>query len=176
MKRYLFIFLLVFVLPAKAVDLFGVKLQDASRDQLRNAVINSGISLISEAGDDVFYDVYNSNQVLHNSSRLYLGFVKKDGKFAFAEYEFNGLQQQEMLQKLNAKYGKARKSNGKYLTDAAWSWQINSITITLQTDWQAYKTRLNYQNPAALKQLKQERLAFQSGVKRQQSIFPEHAY
>lgn len=176
MKHFILVFLLFFLAPAKAVDLFGMQLQDASRNQLRNALIKSGVRLISEAGDAVFYDTYNSEQVLLNSTHLYLGFVKQDGKFAFAEYEFNGLQQQAMLQKLIAKYGKAQKSNGKYLTDATWTWQINSIIITLKTDWQAYKTRLTYYNPVMLKRLKQEQQAYLAGVDRQQSNFPEQAY
>lgn len=176
MKYFTAIIFLLFLTPLKAVDLFGIQLQDASRNQLRNAVLKSGIRLISEAGDEDSYDIYNSEPLLLNSSRLYLGFVKKDEKFAFAEYEFNGLKQQEMLQKLIAKYGKAEKSNGKYLTDASWKWQQNSIIISLKTDWHNYKTRLTYQNPAALKQFKQERQAYLAEVNRQRGIFQELAY
>ena len=176
MKNFIIILLLVCSVQAQAVDLYGVQLREASRDQLLNALKNSGIRLISEAGKDDFYDVYDSSQVLPNSTRFYLGFVKKDGKFAFAEYEFNGLQQRQMLQRLIAKYGKARKINGQYLTDASWTWQIDSITISLKADWGAYKTRLTYQNPAALKQLKQERRVFLAGAEKQQDLLSQQTY
>lgn len=163
--KYLLIFvLLAAISPAKAVELFGIKLLDASRDSFRVAVRNSGISVISEAGDDAFYDVYNSSEALQNLSRFYFGFVKKDRKFAFAEYEFRGLQQQRLLQKLNEKYGKGQKTKGKFITDTEWTWQVNAIKISLKPDWNAYKTRLIYQNPDALQRLRQEQSNFTAGI------------
>lgn len=176
MKRLIFIILLVFIHPAQAVDLFGVNLQDASRGQLRNALKNSGIRLLSEAGVDALYDVYKSDQLLHNSTRLYLGFVNKDKQFAFAEYEFKGLRHQELLQKLITKYGKAQKTGGKYFNDGSWKWKIDSITISLETDWQAYKTRLTYKNPVAMQQLKQEQRLLQAKTNQQQKKFVKQAY
>lgn len=176
MKYFLFILLFLVLAPAQAVELFGVQLGQASRDQFRSAIKKSGAKLISEAGIDEFYDVYESSRILHNSRRLYLGFVKKDGKFAFAEYEFNGLQQRGLLAKLVEKYGKGQKTSGKYLSDTSWQWQVNGIHITLQSDWQAFTTRLVYRNPDALKLLKQEQTSHLANLNQQQDAYLRFAY
>lgn len=156
MKASILILLFCLMMPVQAVELFGVKLLESSRDQLRNAVKKSGVELISESGDDSFFDVYASGDVLQGSRYLYLGFVKKDNRFAFAEYEFDGLQPQVMLEKLIEKYGKASKTTGQFITDQAFSWKSDGITIGLYTDWSAYKTRLTYHNPDTLNLLKLE--------------------
>ena len=167
MKIILMVLLCGAISNVNALELFGIDLQTASRDQLRIAVKNSGIQLISEAGNSDFFDIYDSSQVFKSSTRLFLGFVKKTNKFAFAEYEFNGLKKGPVLRQLIQKYGKATKSRGVYLSDSAWSWQIDSIQISLQTDWQAYKTRLIYEDTLALQQLRQEHAGFNAEANQQ---------
>jgi len=169
MKKLLFIVFLALQGPVGAVELLGVRLETTQRDDFRQAVKKAGVTLISEAGKDGFFDSYESAGLLQGSSRLLLGFVKKDNRFAFAEYELVGLQQTRLLEKLVAKYGPYQLIKGDYLTDSGYQWQKESIQITLTSDWINYRSRLIYSQPQALNTLRQEYLSFQ----RQQQLSPE---
>ena len=160
----------------QAAELFGVDLASTERDELRSAVKNAGLKLISEAGDDAFFDSYESDLVLSKSTRLYLGFVKQDRKFAFAEYEFIGLKQPVLVKKLNQKYGKAMLKSGKFLTDQAYKWQSGGVEIELYTDWSNYRTRLLYSIPEQLVRLNQEKTEFATQMGEVPLVFNEVAY
>lgn len=176
MKYLLFVLLTWAVFPAYSAQLFGVNLSTATRDELRIAVKNAGVKVVQEAGIDAFFDIYEGDSVLHKAKYLYLGFVKKNQKFAFAEYEFNGLKQPVMLQKLTAKYGKTKPMQGKYFSDVSHSWLSDGIKITLYQDWKGYKTRLTYIDPAALNQLKEEKNQYQLATKQANVNYLEMAY
>ena len=168
MRRALFLLLIVSALPLHAAELFGVRLQDAKRDELRNALKNSGVELIREGGEGIFFDVYDSQQALAGSQHLYLGFVKQDRTFAFAEYSFNGRKQPLLLQKLIAKYGKPRQKPGKFLSDHAYSWLYN--------DWYNYQTRLTYFSADRLDQLRREQSDYRKQLSLQNIDFTDQAY
>ncbi len=154
-KASLFILTLLIAPDALSAELFGVQLPTATLDQLRTAVKQSGATLIRESGEGRSYDIYDSKALLAESSRLYLGYTGEDRRFAFVEYEFIGLQQPGMLRKLNAKYGKAVTGKGKYFSDRSYHWVKNGIRISLQNDWQNYRTRLIYAEPEAVAKMKQ---------------------
>lgn len=161
MKKTLYIILLLWCGPVGAIELLGMDLAKTQRDEFRQTIKNAGVTLISEAGEEDFFDSYDSSGLLTGSSRLYLGFVKKDSRFAFAEYEFIGLLQPQLLKKLAAKYGQYQLEKGDYLTDSSYRWDKGAITITLKQDWSQYRTRLIYAQPQALQSLQQEYLSFQ---------------
>lgn len=154
-KFSLFILLLVTLQCALAAELFGVQLATATLDQLRSAAKQAGARLIQESADGRPYDIYDSKALLAGSSHLYLGHVGEDRRFAFVEYEFIGLQQPDMLQKLTAKYGKPVTGKVKYLSDRSYHWVNDGIRISLQDDWQNYRTRLIYADPEAVAKMKQ---------------------
>ncbi|MCP4076259.1 MAG: hypothetical protein GY744_08740 [Gammaproteobacteria bacterium] len=162
--------------PAFAVELFGVDLNGTTRDELRLAIENAGVKLVQYAGKGTFYDVYKGDTVLHKANQLYLGFVKKDKKFAFAEYEFSGFKHPVLLNKLNKKYGKASPIKGKFISDQSYSWVSKGIQITFYQDWNSYKTRLTYFNPETLKQLRNEQKLFSGVLKKQMAIYLEQGY
>lgn len=145
--------------PAPALELFGVALEAGSRDQLREAVKEAGLVLIREGGDDDWFDVYDSSAVLPGSVHFYLGFIKQDQRFAFAEYEFTGLDTKTMLARLSARYGAPEVRGGKFISDRAFSWRRDGVEIRLASDWQNYRTRLSYVIPANLADLLAERSA-----------------
>ena len=176
MKIPLLFLLLVIALPAYPARLFGIDLQDATRDQLRSAVKNSGVELIREGGQEAFFDIYDSSNLLPGSVQLYLGFVKQDQSFAFAEYAFNGLRQPVLLQKLIAKYGKAKVRQGEFMSDRSHFWQSGGITIALNYDWHNYQTRLTYYRSDKLDQLRREQADFRRQFALQAADFLEQAY
>ena len=143
--------------PAAALELFGVTLESATRDELRAAVTQAGLVLISEGGEDKWYDLYDSSDALEGSSRFYLGFVKQDQRFAFAEYEFTGLERKQVLRDLTLKYGAAEVQRGRFISDRSYRWQREGIEIELTSDWQNYRTRLTYVMPANMADLLAER-------------------
>ncbi len=143
--------------PVAALELFGVTLESATRDELRAAVTQAGMVLTSEGGEDKWYDLYDSSTALEGSSQLYLGFVKQDQRFAFAEYEFKGLQRKQLLRDLTLKYGAAEVQGGRFISDRSYRWQQEGIEIELTGDWQNYKTRLIYVMPANMADLLAER-------------------
>jgi len=147
------------VFTTNAAELFGIPLNSANHDDLSTAAKQAGVSLIREGGKAKWFDVFDSQTVLSGSSRLYLGYVKQDRRFAFAEYEFIGLKQSQMLAKLKRKYGKPQVLAGKYLSDKRYRWQQGGIEISLTTDWPGYRTRLSYIEPRAMTSLKKERQA-----------------
>ncbi|MDJ0832223.1 MAG: hypothetical protein QNJ69_01800 [Gammaproteobacteria bacterium] len=176
MRLPLFCLLLLMASPGHAAQLFGISLQDATRDQLRSAVKNSGVELIREGGDQAFFDIYDSKNLLPGSVHLYLGFVKQDQSFAFAEYAFNGLRQPQLLQRLSAKYGQPQLKQGKYLSDQSHVWQSGQISISLSYDWQNYQTRLTYSRPDKLELLRQEQAEYRRQLALQGDDFLEQAY
>ena len=145
--------------PARALELFGVDLEATNRDELRDAAKAAGLVLIREGGEDNWYDVYDSSSVLEGSSRLYLGFVKQDQRFAFAEYEFHGLRPQRLLGNLTRKYGAAEVRGGQFVSDRSYHWRQGEIRIDLVRDWHNYKTRLMYVSPQNHAALMAERAA-----------------
>lgn len=118
-----------------ALELFGVDLQNSQRDELRRAAKKAGVKLIREGGDGLWYDSYDSSAVLPLSQRLYLGFVKQDKRFAFAEYVFVGFGHAQILRNLGQKYGRPEITNRAYISDQKYRWNQDGIEISLYIDW-----------------------------------------
>jgi hypothetical protein len=156
--------LLLAASTASAIQLFGIDLEPASRNQLRIAVKNAGVKLLREAGDDQFFDVYEAQDLLPGAKFLYLGFTKQDKLFAFAEYRFSGLKHAELLRRLRLKYGEPKVVKPEFITDYHYQWQAGAIQISLYSDWGSYATRLVYFEPQRLAVLRGEQKAFLSAV------------
>jgi len=157
------VFLLVLAIaairPVAALELFGVNLESTSRDELSDAVTAAGVKLIRAGGEAEGFDVYDSSAVLAGSNRFYLGFAGQDQRFAFAEYEFHGLNPRSMLERLTTRYGAAEIRAGRFVSDRVYRWQQDGIDITLTGDWHNFKTRLSYVHPENLADLQAEQSA-----------------
>lgn len=145
--------------PVSALELFGVSLESTNRTELRSAVKAAGVALIREGGKDNWFDVYDSSRALAGSSLLYLGFVKQDLRFAFAEYEFGSLTSRQLLSNLTAKYGAPVIHAGRFISDRKYRWHSDGIDIELTSDWRNRKSRLSYINPVNMADLLAERSA-----------------
>jgi hypothetical protein len=139
-----------------AITLFGQDLNRANRDEMRSAVRKAGAVLIKEAGKDGYFDEYGSGKILKGSSKLYLGYVKKSNSLAFVEYQFNGLNHPELIQKLTKKYGKPKTTRAKFQSDRRYQWTLDGVKVLIYQDWALYKTRLIYFLPQNLTTLRQE--------------------
>ncbi len=155
MKNILIAIILIFNFQAlNAAKLFGVDLASATKTSLRQAAKNAGARLKREAGEFEFYDEYFSADILKGSDKLFFGFSKETEKFAFAEYEFKGLNNEVMLRKLTSKYGKPQKIKQKFISDEIYRWNDGGVEISYYKDWHQYKTRVTYIIPELLAQLK----------------------
>lgn len=153
---FISLFTIVFFLipPAYAAELFGLDLLTATKTTLRQAARQGGARLKKEAGEFEFYDEYFSADILKDSDKLFMGFSKETEKFAFAEYEFKGLSNDKMLQKLISKYGPPKKIKKSFISDAISRWNSGGVEISFYQDWYQYKTRVTYIVPEVLAQLK----------------------
>lgn len=154
---------------AIALELFGLDIEKSRQIELRNAAKQAGVKLIRESGDDIWFDSYDSSAVLPLSRRLYLGFVKQDKRFAFAEYEFVGFGHAQILRSLNQKYGPPEIINGTYISDRKYRWNLDGIEIELNIDWSNFRTRLTYIEPEAFAALKKEQSAERNKPMQQKS-------
>ncbi len=157
MIKYIFLvimFLCSSATSVSAAELFGVKLISATKSTLRQAANMAGARLKRQAGEFDFYDEYYSADILKNSDKLFFGFSKKTEKFAFAEYEFKGLRQDEMLRRLVNKYGPSQKLKQVFISDTIHRWVIDGVEISYYKDWANYKTRVTYIVPELLAELK----------------------
>lgn len=142
------IFLIVWVQffsNAYAVKLFGVDLVSSNATSLRSAVRKAGAKEIKLTGEFTFYDEFESQNLINNSDKLYLGFSKEDESFVFAEYEFKGVRHLKILEKLTYKYGKPNVIPAKFISDATYEWLHEGVNVQFKVDWMVYKTRLSYQ-------------------------------
>jgi len=157
MKFFLYRLLVLSVLvsvQSHSASLFGVDLLTATKTTLRQAAKTAGARLKSEAGEFEFHDEYFSADILKGSNKLFFGFSKENDKFAFAEYEFKGLNEKFMLRKLISKYGQPKKIKKTFISDAVYRWNVGGIEISYYKDWHQYKTRVTYIVPEQLVALK----------------------
>ena len=163
--------LLTLAPPAAALELFGVALESTNRDELREAAKDAGLVLIREGGEENWFDIYDSREAFAGSRHFYLGFVKEDQRFAFAEYEFSGVDTNSLVRKLSRKYGAPRVESGRFFSDQRYRWQRDGIKIELASDWRSYRTRLSYINPPNMAALLAERAADRADDEKQVSLY-----
>ena len=139
---------------AFALELFDIKLERSTRADLRRAVERAGAIIVRRGGDLNVYDRYTSKKLLDGSDELYLGFDKQTNEFAFLEYRIPGLGSAAMLKKMEAKYGKAKRIDGEFLSDSIYQWQVDGLLLSLYHEWNLGVSRLIYANEKKLVKLK----------------------
>lgn len=174
--RWLLIVFLFLPQLSMAVSMFGIELKNAKQNELRRTIRNNGGEVVKEAGRLEFYDEYKSQNLLEGSNRIYLGFLPEDKTFAFAEYEFIGIQQNWMLAKMKKKYGNPITIEGKFISDKIHVWQSEGIEIRFYIDWAAYKTRITYAVPEKLALLKEEKQRIDAAILRGELSKQDHAF
>ena len=160
MREFVLLALLVVIGNAQALSLFGIDPLNAGRDEVRAAALASGATNSRDAIPSPLYETFEAEQLLPGALRLYLGFEPETNTWAFAEYEFAGLTQPMILGILRAKYGDPEQTPARFVSDQAFHWRVDGVSISLYQDWPEQRTRLLYQVPARLSRLR----AAQTGV------------
>jgi len=169
MQRFLMVISLVLMfilvpLKVQALNLFATNINNTDRVAFREAIRNSGANVVREAGEDNWFDVYDMSASFKQSKRFFVGYDKASGRFAFAEHQLAYNYFSTMLLRLQAKYGEATKTFGKFDSDLKYSWVVDGITIELQQQWAKNNTRLSYIHPQNLQALQQAYRQFKSTV------------
>lgn len=146
-----------------AFELFGININETDRNKLRDVIRNSGANVVREAGDDNWYDIYDMSASFTQGKRLFVGYEKAAGKFAFAEYQLPFDYFNMMLLRLKAKYGEPKIRYGRYESDKQYLWQVDGIDISFRQEWAKNISRLVYSSAENLQALQQAYQQFNAG-------------
>lgn len=155
---------------AKPVELFGVSIKDATRDNFRQAVKNGGLKATRE-DNDYWYDNYAVSGVIPGASEFTVGYTMKQGKFAHAMYTFPSFidvgQVKQVIDLVSKTYGKPNRVEGHYAAgEVKATWNLDGKTqLVVSRGWPVTTTYLQYINKAEKKLMEQEIKAHQSALK-----------
>lgn len=100
----------------KLLELFGVALKGASRDELRAVLKKQSLRPLQE-DKNTWGDTYSAEGVLEGASELFVGYVRDD-KFAYARYTFEAFMDTQLVEKVintvSTKYGRPSSVQGSY--------------------------------------------------------------
>jgi hypothetical protein len=158
--------LILSVQPAVAADqkpleLFGVSLKGATRDQLRQTFKQNGLRAKRE-DNNYWVDTYDAKGVLDGASDFQVGYVLATGNFAYAQYTFSGFMDTQLVGKVISmvatKYGRPASQSGNYgLGEVSAKWNMGQgMFIEVSRGWPDTTTYLNYIDSSANKQMNVE--------------------
>lgn len=145
----------------KPLELFGVSLKGATREQLRQAFKQNGLRATREE-DRYWVDLYDAQAVLDGASEFTAGYVGASGKFAFAQYTFPGFMDTQLVTKVinmvATKYGRPSSQNGRpELGRVSAKWKIGQgMEIEVSRGWPDTTTYLRFMDSSAHSQMRAE--------------------
>ncbi len=165
----------------KPLELFGVALKGASREQLRQAFKQNGLRAIRE--DSAYWvDGYDAQAVLDGASKFEAGYVDASGKFAYAQYTFPGVMDTQLVGKVinmvATKYGRPRSRSGDYnLGPVTARWDLGQgMQIEVYRGWPDTTTLLRFLDATAYAQMRAEIDAATRAQERQQAKAQSKAF
>ena len=145
----------------KQLELFGVTLKNATRDQLRQAFKQNGLKVTRE-DNNYWVDAYNAEGVLDGASKFQAGYVSASGKFAFAQYTFSGFMDTQLVGKVinmvSTKYGRPASQQGNYgLGEVSAKWNMGQdMQVVVSRGWPDTTTFLEFVDLSARRQMNAE--------------------
>lgn len=168
--------------PAAAhLELFGVPLKGATRDQLREALKRNGMRATRE-DDRYWLDFYDATDVLEGASEFYAGYVSATGRFAFAQYEFPAFMDTRMVERVvnmvSTKYGAPSSVKGRYgLGEVQAWWNLEGgMEIEVSRGWPDTTTYLTFIDTAADAEMRSEIDAEKAAQERIKAEAQSHAF
>lgn len=143
------------------IEMYGVRLNSATRDPMRRALHAHGIKPVRE---DARYwvDVYDAKGLIRGASQFYLGYTAATQKLAFAEYAFHSFMDsshtQQIVSMVAAKYGPPYETVGQLAMGAYTArWRMNDgMQIQVVREWPETSTYLKFINPPVEVEMKAE--------------------
>ena len=121
------------------VELLGVPLANATREQLRSALRKQNIGVVREK-DNYWYDLYKAETLLDEADQLSIGYVAATGNFAEVMYRLpstvDTAQVQRAISLISLKYGSPQSTNGSVsLGGMKATWQRGPMQIIVERGW-----------------------------------------
>ena len=135
----------------KVVQLFGVDLQTATRENLETAFATAKLKPYKgHVGPKYMYDKYIVTHQLKEAKELEVGYTDTQ-KFAVATYTFPSKSDTQQVKRIidlvSSKYGIPASSIGSYTQgEVKATWEFGDITITVSRKWPNTTTTLEYIN------------------------------
>lgn len=146
------------------LTLFGTPLKGETRAQLRQVFKVHGMVPTRE-DENYWVDEYDPGSVLDGASKFSAGYVAATHVFAYAEYEFSGSMDTELVAKVIAmvqsKYGAPSSRTGNIAVGevtATWDFP-NGMVIHVSRGWPDTTTYIDYVDIAARKAMHAEMAA-----------------
>lgn len=163
------------------LELFGVPLKSATRDQLRQAFKQNGMLVIREDKNN-WVDAYDARKVLEGSSEFIAGYVDATDRFAFAAYIFFAFKDTQLVGKVidmvSLTYGAPTSQSGSYnMGPVSAEWDMGQgMGVMVCRGWPDTTTALIYRDAAAYRQMRAEMASEQGaqepeGAKSQEKVF-----
>ena len=143
------------------LELFGVKLKGATRDELREAFKAGGLQP-TRVDNRYWADTYNPASVMEGASEFAAGYVFRTGTFAYATYKFEGFMDTQLVTKVARmvinKYGPpSTKSGSEGLGEVNYRWNLaQGMVIRVERGWPDTTTYLRFVDLAADAEVKAE--------------------
>ena len=143
------------------LELFGVPLKDATRDQLRQVFKRNGMQVTRE-DDRHWIDAYETQAESGGSAEFLAGYVDATDRFAFAAYTFSGFMDTQLVARViylvSMKYGRPSSQSGNYdLGPVRAEWDMGQgMGIMVYRGWPDTTTSLIYRDAAAYQQMRAE--------------------
>lgn len=145
----------------KPLELFGVSIKGASRDQMRQAFKQGGLRSTRE-DRNYWIDTYDAQGVLDGASEFEAGYVSATDKFAYSQYTFPGFMDTELVGKIismvASKYGRTTSQSGSYgLGPVIARWSLaQGMQIEVSRGWPNTTTYLKFIDLTANAQMQNE--------------------
>lgn len=164
-----------------ALALFGTPLKDASRSELRQALIKAGLSP-RRVDSSYFCDEYGVNGKLKGASQLTVCYTENDNHFASAEYTFPAFMDTQLVQKVidtvKSKYGPPIAVSGDVgLGPVSAKWAMaQGMEIRVSRGWPDTTTYLDLVDKKNLDNMHKQMSAEKNAAIRQQAKKDSNAF
>lgn len=146
---------------ASWIQMFGVRLSSATREEMRQALHSQGMKVIRE---DARYwvDVYDAKGLLNGATKFYLGYAAASQQLAFAEYAFANFMDNnhtaQIVKMVTAKYGPSAETVGQLdMGSYTARWRLSDgMQIQVVREWPETSTYLKFTNMQVESEMKAE--------------------
>lgn len=143
------------------IQMFGVRLHAATRDEMRHALRAQGMKVVRE-DDRYWVDIYDAKGLLNGATQFYVGYTAAQKKLAFAEYAFANFMDsshtEQVVKMVSAKYGPSSENVGQLAMGSYTArWRIgDGMLIQVVREWPETSTYLKFINPLVEAEMKAE--------------------
>jgi hypothetical protein len=157
------------------LELFGVPLKSASRDQLRHVFKQNGMQAIRE---DRKHWIDSYQGVSEGAPEFIAGYVEATDKFAFAVYTLSGDTKlvASVINMVSIKYGLPTSQSGRYDSGPVRAeWHLSQgMEIMVCRGWPDTTTSLIYRDASAFRQMIEEMETVENSQEPQKPRSREH--